>query len=64
MIKNTLYSATVDFYYTVKGVKNRDSVTVAATQDPNNRPANSWFQSLLENRYPGATIQIISISWI
>lgn len=63
-IRNKFMQAQVDFYYTAGGVRKRDQVNVSASQDPNNLPNQSFFQGVLERRYPGAKIEIISVNWL
>lgn len=63
-IQNKFVQASVDFNYTVKGSKKREQLVISAGQDPNNLPGNAFFQSYLERRYPGSTVQILSVTWL
>lgn len=63
MIKNAFYNALVDYNYKVGNKTTRATISIAATQDPANRPADSFFVPVLQRRHPGATITINSVQW-
>lgn len=63
MIKNAFYNALVDYNYKIGNKTTRNTISIAATQDPAMRPADSFFMSVLQRRHPGATITINAVQW-